>query len=331
MADKFSITITAKARHGKLWELRNKFGTQLALAKYLGIKQQELGLWVNLKAAPKRISQEKRDRLDAKLAPYGLLLEDLFPPELTDDILDKPKEFEVTRDISLKLLGEAGGIRLLNSPDKEVELSEQQQLIKNLLSSLTPREEKVLILRFGLDNKGEHTIDSIAAEFKCTRTRIAQIEAKAIRKLRHPSRSNKLKEFKEGSNIVYNYLYGSVIYDMEESVVFKLKSEKLCRIFRLGIYSTREIFNVFEKSKTHIRVWVRNELRLKRLMDIERVVVGHRYSNERYEVTFVPMIKLQNGDKVRIRIGPIYPNDLTLIPKHSIAVQVDCQAVEYKL
>ena len=69
----------------------------------------------------------------------------------------------------------------------------KEQLI-NVLDTLTPREEKVLRLRFGLDDGRARTLEEVGKEFNVTRERIRQIEAKALRKLRHPSRSKKLKD-----------------------------------------------------------------------------------------------------------------------------------------
>ena len=70
----------------------------------------------------------------------------------------------------------------------------KEQLI-NVLDTLTPREEKVLRLRFGLDDGRARTLEEVGKEFNVTRERIRQIEAKALRKLRHPSRSEKLKDY----------------------------------------------------------------------------------------------------------------------------------------
>ena len=72
----------------------------------------------------------------------------------------------------------------------------KEQLL-TVLSSLTPREAKVLTLRFGLEDGRQRTLEEVGREFKVTRERIRQIEAKALRKLRHPSRSKKLKDFIE--------------------------------------------------------------------------------------------------------------------------------------
>jgi RNA polymerase primary sigma factor len=68
---------------------------------------------------------------------------------------------------------------------------------RKVLATLTPREEKVLRMRFGIGEKSDHTLEEVGQDFEVTRERIRQIEAKALRKLRHPSRAKKLKPFVE--------------------------------------------------------------------------------------------------------------------------------------
>jgi RNA polymerase primary sigma factor len=74
-------------------------------------------------------------------------------------------------------------------------LKEQTEAV---LKTLTPREEKVIKMRFGVGDGSEHTLEEVGQSFAVTRERIRQIEAKALRKLRHPSRSRKLRAFLEG-------------------------------------------------------------------------------------------------------------------------------------
>jgi DNA-binding CsgD family transcriptional regulator len=72
-----------------------------------------------------------------------------------------------------------------------------REVTKEVLDSLTPREAKVLRMRFGIEMNTDHTLEEVGKQFDVTRERIRQIEAKALRKLRHPSRSDKLRSFLE--------------------------------------------------------------------------------------------------------------------------------------
>ena len=80
-------------------------------------------------------------------------------------------------------------------PDEATIAESFKNITHELLSSLTPREAKVLCMRFGIDMNTDHTLEEVGKQFNVTRERIRQIEAKALRKLRHPSRSEKLKGF----------------------------------------------------------------------------------------------------------------------------------------
>jgi len=87
--------------------------------------------------------------------------------------------------------------RVTSPLDSAIKMDLQEQ-IKKVLHTLTPREEKVLRRRFGIGEAADHTLEEVGQEFDVTRERIRQIEAKALRKLRHPSRSKRLKSFVEG-------------------------------------------------------------------------------------------------------------------------------------
>lgn len=83
------------------------------------------------------------------------------------------------------------------SPADTVANSDLKERVREVLKTLTPREEKVLKMRFGIDVASEHTLEEVGKDFSVTRERIRQIEVKALRKLRHPSRSKKLQTFFE--------------------------------------------------------------------------------------------------------------------------------------
>jgi len=91
--------------------------------------------------------------------------------------------------------------RKIVSPAEAVINRNLKEQTDALLKTLTPREERVIKMRFGLQDGNEHTLEEVGQMFAVTRERIRQIEAKALRKLRHPSRSRKLKAFLEGSRI----------------------------------------------------------------------------------------------------------------------------------
>ena len=85
--------------------------------------------------------------------------------------------------------------KAVQSPDDQVADTGMKSAIDAALSSLTERESKVLRMRFGIDSRTDHTLEEVSQQFEVTRERIRQIEVKAIRKLRHPSRSNQLKPY----------------------------------------------------------------------------------------------------------------------------------------
>ncbi|MDW8189893.1 MAG: RNA polymerase sigma factor RpoD [Pseudobdellovibrionaceae bacterium] len=86
--------------------------------------------------------------------------------------------------------------KIINPGEAIVNLNLAEQTRK-VLATLTPREEKVLRMRFGIGEESDHTLEEVGQDFNVTRERIRQIEAKALRKLRHPSRAGKLKAFLE--------------------------------------------------------------------------------------------------------------------------------------
>jgi len=83
------------------------------------------------------------------------------------------------------------------SPAEAVISRSLQEQTRQVLSTLSPRQARVLRMRFGIDSETDHTLEEVGRDFGVTRERIRQVEAKALRKLRHPSRARRLKPFLE--------------------------------------------------------------------------------------------------------------------------------------
>ena len=101
--------------------------------------------------------------------------------------------FELHSPIDQRLLG-----HIAQGSPAQVDAAIQANLketVTRVLASLTPREERVLRMRFGIGMNTDHTLEEVGQQFSVTRERIRQIEAKALRKLKHPSRSRKMRSF----------------------------------------------------------------------------------------------------------------------------------------
>ena len=94
---------------------------------------------------------------------------------------------------SLDTIDEISSVSVNNCLE-ELKRQNLKELVSLMLSSLQPREERVLRMRFGINTK-QHTLEDVGIEFSVTRDRIRQIESKALRKLKHPSRSKELKDY----------------------------------------------------------------------------------------------------------------------------------------
>ena len=134
-----------------------------------------------------RVSRQLLQELGREPTPEEIAEEMNMPVERVREILKISQEpvslGDFIQDDNVPVPADAAAFTLL-----------KEQLVE-VLSTLTEREQKVLRLRFGLDDGRARTLEEVGKEFSVTRERIRQIEAKALRKLRHPSRSRKLKDY----------------------------------------------------------------------------------------------------------------------------------------
>ena len=146
-----------------------------------------------------RVSRQLLQELGHDPSPEEIATEMSLPVEKIRDILKIAQE-----PVSLETpIGEEEDSHLgdfipdedASEPSEAASFTLLKEQLMTVLSTLTPREEKVLRLRFGIEDGRTRTLEEVGKEFNVTRERIRQIEAKALRKLRHPSRSKKLRDF----------------------------------------------------------------------------------------------------------------------------------------
>ena len=129
-----------------------------------------------------------------------LMMFDEMDIDVVDDLqglkMEEEKDLEKEEEEDSHL-GDFIEDKAILSPQEAVISANLTEQTGKVLSSLTSREEKVLRMRFGIGEKYDHTLEEVGQDFDVTRERIRQIEAKALRKLRHPSRSKRLKSFIE--------------------------------------------------------------------------------------------------------------------------------------
>ena len=146
-----------------------------------------------------RVSRQLLQELGHDPTPEEIAAEMNMPVERVREILKIAQE-PVSRETPIgeeedSHLGDFIPDEGASEPSEAASFTLLQEQLVDVLSTLTPREEKVLKLRFGIEDGRPRTLEEVGKEFNVTRERIRQIEAKALRKLRHPSRSKKLKDF----------------------------------------------------------------------------------------------------------------------------------------
>jgi RNA polymerase primary sigma factor len=146
-----------------------------------------------------RVARLKQQQTGREPTPEELSLETMLPEDKVRKVLKIAKEpismeTPIGDDEDSHLGDFIEDVNMLSPVD--VAMNESlREAIRLMLEGLTPREAKVLRMRFGIDLNTDHTLEEVGKQFDVTRERIRQIEAKALRKLRHPSRSEQLRSF----------------------------------------------------------------------------------------------------------------------------------------
>jgi RNA polymerase sigma factor (sigma-70 family) len=200
---KFEIAVKARAKHGLIFKYMTEHGlTWLEMAEKIGISTGTFSKIIHFRWAPTENYQNKK--VVEKLCNFFHCdLEDILPNELARQIKNNSdiaellqEEQTVYKEIDVEYLGydEIPQNLLAYEEDfsKQIDLRET---IKKVLQTLTLREGEVIKMRFGIGDGVGHTLEEVGAEFGVTRERIRGIEAKAIRKLKHPARIKVLREF----------------------------------------------------------------------------------------------------------------------------------------
>ncbi len=191
----FRVTMTARLRHGDLLDaIRKRKWSIKQTAKFLGVSKFTLGRIINLRQVPKKVLS-RESFVNGLHELTGKLPEELWPGFVrTDEFLAIPKVIEATREIYPKFLAERGVRVLPPMPDEIVEGEDLQKQIEVVLGTLPQRLARVIHLRFF----EEKSLDEVGKELGVGRERARQLESRALRKLRHPSRASLLREFLNG-------------------------------------------------------------------------------------------------------------------------------------
>lgn len=192
------VRLELRTRNNRLWHIVfDQYESVSEFCRTHGLNGSVVGEYLNLCRSPyDRKTGELRQSAKQICDVSGLGPNELFPPDLYAASLSWPKIRSVEIPSSRLLpIGSARRLALPASQHDDIERDELRQTMQSVLSTLTPREQKVLSFRFGIGDNEEHTLQQSADSFRVSRERIRQIEAKAIRKLRHPSRSKQLEPF----------------------------------------------------------------------------------------------------------------------------------------
>jgi RNA polymerase sigma factor (sigma-70 family) len=197
----FNIRLEARLKNSILIEAREKLGLSIKdVSEEIGIASSTYGTYERLVQYP---SLKRQVDICNFFKDKGIFMEEenVFPKELTGLSKHIPNKYTISRQVNrqeLALLGTTGQRTLMMSNidmDRYTDEIFAKKEIEKIVDTLTPRESDIIKLRYGLDDGGERTLDEVGKMFGVSSTRIMQIEAKAVRKLRHPSRAKQLVDY----------------------------------------------------------------------------------------------------------------------------------------
>lgn len=183
------IKVRFKNEHFRSARIEAGFATQTDLYRASGINKNTLSQWENFRNYPRSKAMERR--LERAI---GVLIDDMFP-QAYKDAVDRKLGRPLERVMTLKELPEWAGPRMLPMPTEMLDAAEMREAVERALDTLTEREADVLKMRFGIPDGNEFTLEETGVHFRVSRNRIAQIEAKALRKLKHPNHGRSIREF----------------------------------------------------------------------------------------------------------------------------------------
>jgi len=200
------LLAVTRFKNARLADAVENYGGAKIVADMCDINVNAVYSFVNLRDNP----WKKRGLAPTAQALSNLLeisAEELFPPQLyfmglpatVERTFSSAQIIPMLEARKLKLLPEAVEPNYEEPLDRETLHSR----VDDVLHTLTPREEMIISMRFGLDGNGEHTLEEVGKVFSVSRDRIRQIEAKGLRKLRHPARMKHLRPFLESASREY--------------------------------------------------------------------------------------------------------------------------------
>lgn len=203
-APSFGLTFTYQTRHQALWKLRTHFKTNAALARYLELPQTACGRLINLQIIP---GKKMRKRLEPKLAALGYLCDDLWPAALAKSglvgskLLKRELDKQVPFEHLESLTGHHEALQIVDDGTNVIEKIERTQLrsfLEKEIEGVSPRQARVLRLRYGLDDGEPKTQQEVAEVLGVGRMMVSYIETAALRKLRKNKQVRQLaKEYME--------------------------------------------------------------------------------------------------------------------------------------